>query len=112
MDKTQLRAIRDALNDLRNQADIVKAILDNVEPDPPKPVGVIAVPGMLLVDNNGKRCHVITRKMFTRMSVYHTESLPDGTIPCSWGGAEYPKYAEYGYFKTPDGDPITGYEDD
>ena len=88
-------------------ADAAKRIADELEAAPPK--GVIAVPGDRLVDENGQRALVITRKMYYRAG---GADLSHGHIPCYWDGVGYPQRAPFSYFKSASGKPITGYEDD
>jgi len=110
-DKTQLRAIRDALNDLRNQADIVKAMLDNVEPDPPKPVGVIATPGMRVLYKpaaNYSGRTVISRTAWERMAGVTPNPVYLPVVDDKNTALQDTPTAYYTLY----GDPITGYEDD
>lgn len=109
---THTERILDHLCQIENY---VKRVRDELEGVPPKPAGVIARPGMVVIwrDDPIRRRLVISKSEHERLG-----GMPS---PRNFNGGKWvlmvderfgPTHGPLSYYETLTGDPITGYEDD
>ena len=113
MDKNELKRVRELASEVAEKAGLLSGHLWAEEPDPPKPVGVIARPGMIVEAPFG-RAVVVSWKAWMRADRSHAK--PVGVMPVVDTPYIYldgrPGWNPARTLKTMSGEPITGYEDD